>query len=143
MVTKPPWTIKKTVMPQHTDHAGVMWHGSYLNWLEEARIKAIEQSGLNYAELLNRDIELPVSSLTIKFVAPIYLNEEIIINSFFESSRGPRLAIYSKFMNKNKKITTEANINLVLIRKTNFTIIRRKPEFIEEAFKNLCEGPKA
>ena len=37
----------------------------------------------------------------------------------------------------------EANINLVLIRKTNFTIIRRKPEFIQEAFKNLCEGPKA
>ena len=38
----------KCVLPQHTDHAGVMWHGVYLNWLEEARIEALSQVGLTY-----------------------------------------------------------------------------------------------
>ncbi len=142
MIKKIPWEIKKTVMPQQADHAGVMWHGSYLNWLEESRIKALEQSGLNYSELLNRNFELPVSSLTIKYKAPVYINEEISINSYFELSRGPKISIHSKFITKNKRISTEANVNLVLIRKDNFSIVRRRPEFIEEAFKRLIQGPQ-
>ena len=141
MINKIPWEIKKTVMPQQADHAGVMWHGSYLNWLEESRIKALEQSGLNYSELLNRNFELPVSSLTIKYKAPVYINDEISINSYFELSRGPKISIHSKFITKNKRISTEANVNLVLIRKDNFSIVRRRPEFIEEAFKRLILGP--
>ena len=27
-----PWKLSKLVLPQHTDHAGVMWHGTYVNW---------------------------------------------------------------------------------------------------------------
>ena len=34
------WLLERRVLPQHTDHAGVMWHGAYLAWLEEARVEA-------------------------------------------------------------------------------------------------------
>ena len=37
MNTKKIWEINKTVLPQHSDHAGVTWHGTYFNWLEEER----------------------------------------------------------------------------------------------------------
>ena len=43
-----PWELKKRVLPQHTDHAGVMWHGTYLNWLEESRIDSIDKAGIKY-----------------------------------------------------------------------------------------------
>jgi hypothetical protein len=29
-VTTPPWCWRKRVLPQHTDHGGVMWHGAYV-----------------------------------------------------------------------------------------------------------------
>ena len=32
MNSKPVWKIEKIVLPQHADHAGVMWHGTYFNW---------------------------------------------------------------------------------------------------------------
>ena len=31
MYSKPVWKIEKIVLPQHADHAGVMWHGTYFN----------------------------------------------------------------------------------------------------------------
>ena len=40
MNSKPVWKIEKIVLPQDADHAGVMWHGKYFNWLEESRINA-------------------------------------------------------------------------------------------------------
>ena len=141
MISKQPWVTHKTVMPQHTDHAGVIWHGTYLNWLEESRINALNQSGLSYSELLNNNFELPVISLNVEYIKPIHLNDEIIINSYFISSRSPKLIIQSEFINKSKCISTEAIINLVLINKTDFSIIRKRPEFLEKAFKKLSEGP--
>ncbi len=27
--------------PHHTDYAGVVWHGSYIIWLEEARVECL------------------------------------------------------------------------------------------------------
>ena len=45
------WKLTKRVLPQHTDHAGVMWHGSYLCFLEEGRIEALENVGISYSEL--------------------------------------------------------------------------------------------
>ena len=142
MLAKFPWVIKKTVLPQHTDHAGVMWHGAYINFLEESRIKALEQSGLNYFDLLNSNLELPVSTLSVKYIKPINLSEEIHINSYYETTRSPKIFIYSEFVNKNKIITTKVELNLVLIRKDNFSIVRKRPKFIDEAFKSLCKGPK-
>ena len=142
MIKKHPWVLNKTVLPQHTDHAGVMWHGAYLNWLEESRIKALNESGLYYSELLNNNFELPVSMLTIKYKLPIRLNDEININSYFEFSKSPKIVIHSQFLDKNKLVYTEAIVNLVLISKIDFSIIRRRPQFIDKAFKKLVLGPK-
>ena len=36
------WCCSKRVLPQHTDHAGVLWHGAYVAWLEEARVEALD-----------------------------------------------------------------------------------------------------
>ena len=29
------------VQPHHTDYAGVVWHGAYIAWMEEARIRML------------------------------------------------------------------------------------------------------
>ena len=47
-------------MPQHTDHAGVLWHGYYLNWLEEARIDALSKVGIKYIDLIKMDTKCPL-----------------------------------------------------------------------------------
>ena len=48
------------MLPQDTDHAGVLWHGSYVAWLEEARVVALAEAGVAYAELSAQGLELMV-----------------------------------------------------------------------------------
>ena len=63
---KKAWSLKKIVLPQHTDHAGVMWHGEYLRWLEEARIDALALVGMPYSKMSSIGLEMPVISIEIK-----------------------------------------------------------------------------
>ena len=136
------WIIRKEVMPQHTDHAGVLWHGYYLNWLEEARIDALSKVGIKYIDLIKDGYEMPVVSIEIKYKSPILHGEEILIESEFVINESPRIKINSNFIGINNIITTSSSIDLVLINKENFSIIRKKPKFFLEALNKLKNGPK-
>ena len=136
------WIIRKETMPQHTGHAGVLWHGYYLNWLEEARIDALSKVGIKYIDLIKDGYELPVVSIEIKYKSPILHGEEILIESEFVINESPRIKINSNFIGRNNIITTSSSIDLVLINKENFSIVRKKPKFFVEALNKLKNGPK-
>jgi len=137
MNSKPVWKIEKIVLPQHADHAGVMWHGTYFNWLEESRINALLEVGISYFELTKKGLDLPLVNTSIKYKSPLFLGEKITIHSKFNINKSPRVNVISKFLNKEKKILTIAEVNLVLINKLNFSIIRKRPDFLSKAFIRL------
>ena len=136
-----PWELKKKVLPQHTDHAGVMWHGTYLNWLEESRIHSIGKAGIQYIELLNRGYEMPVYKIDIKYLKPIMIGEEIIVKSFFITNKGPRIKVNSTFTSLKDQIHAEASVDIVLINKETFKVVRKRPDFLEYYLNNLRNGP--
>ena len=131
------WKINKLVLPQHSDHAGVMWHGTYFNWLEEGRVNALSEAGINYVDLTKKGFELPLIDSSIKYISPLFLGDNITIETIFKISKSPKIKIQSKFMNKSKKVLTLAEVNLVLINKNSFSIIRKRPDFISKAFLKL------
>ena len=142
MIKKNYWRIRKETLPQHTDHAGVLWHGYYFNWLEEARLDALSKVGLRYIDLIKDGYEMPVISIDIKYKSPIFHGELILIESEFFINGSPRINVKSNFFGTNNKLVTSSNIDLVLINKENFSIARKKPKFLLEALNNLKNGPK-
>ena len=137
MNSKPVWKIEKTVLPQHADHAGVMWHGTYFNWLEESRINALLEVGISYFELTKRGLDLPLINTSIKYKSPLFLGEKITIMSEFNIGKSPKINVISKFLNKKNQTLTIAEVDLVLINILNFSIVRKRPDFISKAFIKL------
>ena len=137
MKSKPVWKIEKIVLPQHADHAGVMWHGTYFNWLEESRIYALLEVGISYFELTKKGFDLPLINTSIKYKSPLFLGDKIKIESEFNIGKSPRVNIISKFLNDRNQTLTIAEVNLVLINKENFSIIKKRPDFLSEAFIKL------
>ena len=137
MNSKPVWKIEKIVLPQHVDHAGVMWHGTYFNWLEESRINALLEVGISYFELTKKGLDLPLINTSIKYKLPLFLGDKITIESEFNIGKSPKINVISKFLNKKNQTLTIAEVNLVLIDKLNFSIIRNRPDFLSKAFIKL------
>ena len=137
MKKKPTWKISKTVLPQDSDHAGVMWHGNYFYWLEECRINALSEVGINYFELTKKGYEFPLIDSSIKYIKPLFLGDKIEIESVFHIANSPKINVESNFFNIDKKLVTKAEVNLVLVNKSNFSIVRKRPEFITKAFSKL------
>ena len=141
---KKEWNLTKRVLPQHTDHAGVMWHGSYFNFLEEGRIDALDKVGISYSILSTKGYEMPVIAAQIKYKIAFTHGEKILLKSQFNLVNKIKLKCKTLFLKVNGDIGAEALIELVLVRKEKDSIklVRQVPPEIKKIFLLLEEGPK-
>ena len=145
ILNKKTWKLEKIVLPQHTDHAGVMWHGSYLNFLEEARIDALNKVGISYSQLSKRGFELPVVSLTIKYKLAFKHGENIQLKSEINIVNKIRLKSHTLFLKKEGNISASSVVDLVLVSKKfdSIQLVRKLPKEIMDVFFLLQEGPQS
>ena len=141
-INKKGWKLTKTVLPQHTDHAGVMWHGSYFYFLEEGRIDALNKVGITYSKLSNKGYEIPVISAQIKYKISFKHGEKLLLLSQFNLINKIRLNCKTLFFKVNGDIGAEALIELVLVKKNNekIKLVRELPTDIKKIFLLLEEG---
>ena len=141
---KKEWNLTKTVLPQHTDHAGVMWHGCYFNFLEEVRIDALNKVGITYSKLSQKGYEIPVISAQIKYKISFSHGEKILLKSQFDIVNKIRLNCKTLFLKVNGDIGAEALLELVLVRKENdsMKLVREFSPEIKKFFLLLEEGQK-
>ena len=137
-----PWKLIKRVLPQHTDHAGVMWHGSYVSWLEEARIEALTQVGMTYMDMSLQGFEMPVVSLEINFNSALRHGEMVVLESKCLPRRGARWPWLTKFVKENV-VVAQARVELVLIKRCgeDLRVIRNTPDIILSPLLKLQSGP--
>ena len=139
------WRLERRVLPQHTDHAGVMWHGAYLGWLEEGRVEALAAVGLAYSALSARCLALPVVSLAIDYRQALLHGDAVQLWSRVLPRRGVRLPWRSRFIGPGGVLAAEARVDLVLVDlrggPERSRLLRRFPEDLETALAALAAGP--
>ncbi len=143
----PPWRLWRRVLPQHTDHAGVVWHGAYVAWLEEARVEALAAVGLAYSDLSARGLELPVVALSIAYRLALLHGDRVEIRSWSEPRLGLKLPWRSQLFDGSGRLAAEARVELVAVAMGDGPerrrLLRRLPEDLEEALGRLGAGPLA
>lgn len=55
------------VYPHHTDYSGVVWHGTYLTWMEAARVECLRSVGMSFEELIGAGVDLPVAEMSLRY----------------------------------------------------------------------------
>ena len=141
-VTTNPWRIRKRVLPQHTDLAGVVWHGTHIAWLEEARVEALVAAGLSYSAMTELGIEMPVVSLRIDYRRSLRHGDLVDLESICGDQRGVRWPWCSRLLCGDDLIA-EAQVELVMIGmdRNERRVLRRPPSPLHEVMNRLIAGP--
>ena len=136
--------MQRRVLPQHTDHAGVMWHGAYVGWLEEARIEALGAVGLPYSDLSARGLGLPIVSLTIDYRQSLLHGDVVELRSLVRPRQGVKLPWHTALYGPGGVLAATARVELVLL---DFSagparrrLVRRWPGDLEQALERLIRG---
>lgn len=126
--------FKDKVYYSDTDAYGVVWHGSYLRWLEKGRVLFCEDLGLNLVDLTKQDIVLPVTSMNIKYKASAKLNDDISVSTKIVK-RTPLSVTFLQTVNdaETGRLFVQAEVDIVAISNAG-KLYRRLPEVLDNAF---------
>lgn len=75
-----------------TDQMGVVHHGSYVLYFEEARTAYMASLGCPYGDLEKAGIGLAVRKMNVRYRAPAVYEDELIVDTHIERVRGASLA---------------------------------------------------
>lgn len=74
--------IKKQAQYADTDAYGVVWHGTYLRWMEEGRVEWLFDRGVHIGKLAEDfGIVMPVVEINIRYKQPVKLMDRAIITT--------------------------------------------------------------
>lgn len=134
--------FEQKVFYSNTDAYGVVWHGSYLRWLEMGRVEWCEMKGFNLIDLKAQDIVLPVVNLNVRYKSSAKLNDNLIIETWIEKFNS--LSVTFKQVIKSKetgKTFIEAEVDVVAISNEG-KLYRRMPDVLADIFEkelDLCQ----
>ena len=124
------FSIKIKVRYCETDQMGLVHHGSYINYFEEARISWISNLGFSYSEMEKSGIILPVSKLNVSYLRPAYFDDELIVNVELAELPTSRLIFNYTIINKDEVIVTGTTVLAFLNKETKKPV--RCPDYMLE-----------
>ncbi|MDI6626022.1 MAG: YbgC/FadM family acyl-CoA thioesterase [Brevundimonas sp.] len=80
---------------EDTDFTGLVYHGNYVRYFERGRSDALRLMGIGHAELLDGDqpMAFVVSKMSLTFLKPARIDEELVVRTRYDAIKGPRLLI--------------------------------------------------
>jgi len=125
--------------PHHTDYAGVVWHGTYLTWMEEARVAYLQTLGIQFADLVALGCDLPVVDLSLRYHRPLRMGESAMLKTRMNGLEGVRLVWdYQILSNDGQDLYITAQVTLVAVDREKGKIMRQLPPSVKDVLMRLA-----
>ena len=129
------FSIKIKVRYCETDQMGLVHHGSYINYFEEARIAWISNLGFSYGEMEKSGIILPVSKLNVSYLRPVYFDDDLVVSVELTEPPTSRLIFNYTIKNKDEVVVTGTTVLAFLNKETKKPV--RCPDYMLEKVNPL------
>ncbi|AFZ13216.1 thioesterase superfamily protein [Crinalium epipsammum PCC 9333] len=126
------------VQPHHTDYSGNVWHGTYVVWMEEARIECLRSIGIDYAELVALGCEMPVVELSIRYHRSLQMGMSAVVKAQMTEMQGVRINWDYQIQSLDgKDLYMTGRVTLVAVDREKGKIMRQLPSTVKDALVKL------
>jgi acyl-CoA thioester hydrolase len=127
--------------PHHTDYGGIVWHGSYLTWMEEARVECLRSIGIDFADLVAIGCDLPVVELSLRYQRSMRMGESAIVKTRMIEMDGVRINWEYEIQSLDGTISyLKGIVTLVAVDREKGKIMRQLPLAVKDALVKIARN---
>lgn len=141
------YELKRRVRFYETDGMNVVYHGNYVNWLEEARVEYLRAAHIVLDDWRAMGIVFPIVDLRVKYMQSARYDDVVAIRTYLVQADRARLVFrYEIVRDGTGEVLTTAETVSTFTRMDTGRIARVPKEQIEELVrmsgedKNACHG---
>ncbi len=128
------YTNELRVYYADTDAYKVVWHGTYLRWLEAARVELCNMMGLDLEKMHNSGDVMPVVDLNVKYKVSARLDDILTIETSIVECGPTKVKFYQEIKDKNTGVLNViAEITCVAVDTNTGKMYRRLPDYLMDA----------
>jgi acyl-CoA thioester hydrolase len=108
--------IPVRVYYEDTDFSGVVYHASYLRFMERGRTELIRALGIAQRELFDGDTPLAfaVRRMTIDFLKPAVMDDELVIATTPTGAKGASMELHQRVL-RGETVLVEAHVTVACV----------------------------
>jgi acyl-CoA thioester hydrolase len=129
--------IETRVRYAETDKMGVVYHANYLIYLEVSRVEWLRNQGVNYKDMEDDGVALPVVNININYKKPAVYDDVLTVKTSLIYYKGVKIIFESKIYNQHQMLLTEAQVTLVFVNIKTGKPTAPKKEIQEILINNL------
>lgn len=128
------WPVR--VYYHHTDAGGVVYHGTYLDFFEAARIELLHALGFDLAEMAEtRQAMFIVYRMKVDYHKPARLNDQLVVMAEIERV-GPARVIFGQRVLRGPELLVSATVEAACVHPQSFRPVPL-PDELKERLKAL------
>lgn len=132
-------TVKRRVRFEEADPLGIVWHGRYSSYFEDARGAMGEKYGIGYLDFYRNGVVAPIRILHIDYHLPLRFYEDFTIEGILHWSEAARINFEYIIRNSEGGIsTTGYTVQVMLDKDDNLLLV--PPPFYREFCERWKEG---
>lgn len=99
-------SVLRTVRFEEVDPLGIVWHGRYPSYFEDARLALCNRIGIGYRDCYAAEVATPIRQIHVDYQKPLLFEEQFSIEAILHWSEAARLNIEYVLRNLAGEITT-------------------------------------
>ncbi len=133
----PEHVLPVRVYYEDTDFTGLVYHASYVRFLERGRSEFLRLSGVDHVAMGRIDTAFALTRLEVDFKRAAGIDDALWVHTRFLSIRGARIAISQRIL-RGEELLTSAVVDIACIDGRGRA--RRPPVVLVEALQSKLEG---
>jgi acyl-CoA thioester hydrolase len=132
-------TATRLVRFEEVDSLGIVWHGRYPSYFEDARVRLFENFDIAYLTLYHKGLVTPIKKMHVDYSLPLRFEDEVTIEAIMHFSEAARINIEYIIRNAAGAVaTTGYTVQMMMDRDDNMLLVA--PEFYQEFIEKWRNG---
>lgn len=96
----------RTIRFEEVDPLGIVWHGRYPSYFEDARVALGDRYGIGYADFRRERVAAPIKQMRADYILPLRFGERCTITALLHWTEATRINFEFEIRNQNGQLTT-------------------------------------
>ena len=131
-------SVSRRVRFDEVDSMGIVWHGRYINYFEEARVEFGRKFNVGYQDFIDNRVPVPIRQVGVDHLEPLRFDDEIMIEAILHWSDAARINFEFKVYKEARLVCTGFTVQLMLDH--NFELLLSPPPFYQDFMNKWQQG---
>ncbi len=124
---------------EEVDPLGIVWHGRYASYFEDARVALTDRFGIGYLDFFEKGVVAPIRTLRVDYLRPLRFRETFTVEALLHWTETARLDMEFVLRNEAREVTTTGYTVQVML-DADWNLLMLPPPFYREFLDRWRKG---